>query len=103
MDRKKIDVNKIIFFIIAYLVPWVFVPWIKQGTMSLVFGEYIMTLPTSGVILGEWYIIKERKGFFSKDFYSRELLFFYLYIFLYYRSRASRVYDYMGARFNYYF
>ena len=59
MDRKKYtDVNKIIFFIIAYLVPWVFVPWIKQGTMSLVFGEYIMTLPTSGVILGEWYINK---------------------------------------------
>ena len=70
MDRKKyINVNKIIFFIIAYLVPWVFVPWIKQGTMSLVFGEYIMTLPTSGVILGEWYINKgKKKDFFQKIF-----------------------------------
>ncbi|MGF0031376.1 CPBP family intramembrane glutamic endopeptidase [Bariatricus sp. SGI.154] len=69
--KKKInmDARRIIFFMVAYLVPWLFVPWIKPGMMSLAFGEYIMTLPTSGVILGQWYINKGKKrDFFQKIF-----------------------------------
>lgn len=67
---------------VAYLVPWLFVPWIKPGMMSLVFGEYIMTLPTSGVILGEWYINKGKKrDFFQKTFIVGSCCFS-LYIFL---------------------
>lgn len=66
--EKKESRKVIIFFLSAYVMPWILFPWIKSEEVSGVWAQWVMTLPAAGIIWGKWYVEGTRKDFFQKVF-----------------------------------